>query len=485
MVSVTSYKYPTETENDNSHFQSQTQSQGQGQGQGLSQSLRDSIEGNIEAFDAMEQSGLLDNCRTLSKNATFREVFRSLLLYILDSLHIYRHDISGKLVSYFHVTPESANANYKTWIATTGMDSYIKIEQTGSDKFKVTDVYRELKGNSLKKQSRDRDFSGRNVKEFIGLLSEHDVLEKYQLSKVTVAANALKLEVVNNNSENKRSFGVTDAERQLKKALNEQTQLTPDKLIPDDCSYKSDIKKLDVLEGEFSSLLADAARHVGEGSSIISCCGVKINSTIHEFLRNKTMALSGHGGVRKYKAFEKLFSEIVFTPDECNIVRNSLQKDGVEKKIRENIISCLSSISGIGNLYYACSQAFPVALDRGDINVIQANDSVSAGLDDNPGFCALLGKTNLLVADFSQHTFTQTHYIVKAEINEAGNDFNIANFIYRTYGEDYIHNDSVDDSLNERSAEDYRFLDDSLLPENDFRNRRRIFSGNIAIATYK
>ncbi|EHI3939411.1 hypothetical protein J9132_002504, partial [Shigella sonnei] len=187
MVSVTSYKYPTETENDNSHFQSQTQSQGQG----LSQSLRDSIEGNIEAFDAMEQSGLLDNCRTLSKNATFREVFRSLLLYILDSLHIYRHDISGKLVSYFHVTPESSNANYKTWIATTGMDSYIKIEQTGSDKFKVTDVYRELKGNSLKKQSRDRDFSGRNVKEFIGLLSEHDVLEKYQLSKVTVAANAL------------------------------------------------------------------------------------------------------------------------------------------------------------------------------------------------------------------------------------------------------------------------------------------------------
>ncbi|HCN5662475.1 TPA: hypothetical protein N6Y10_002556, partial [Escherichia coli] len=396
-----------------------------------------------------------------------------------------RHDISGKLVSYFHVTPESANANYKTWIATTGMDSYIKIEQTGSDKFKVTDVYRELKGNSLKKQSRDRDFSGRNVKEFIGLLSEHDVLEKYQLSKVTVAANALKQEIVNNNSEIKCSFGVTDAERQLKKALIEQAQLTPDKLIPDDCSYKSDIKKLDVQEGEFSALLADASRHVGEGSSIISCCGVKINSTIHEFLRNKTMALSGHGGVRKYKDFEKLFSEIVFTPDECNIVRNSLQKDGVEKKIRENIISCLSSISGIGNLYYACSQAFPVALDRGDINAIQASNSISAGFNSNPGFCALMGKTNFLFADFSQHTFTQTHYIVKAEINEAGNDFNIANFIYRTYGEDYIHNDSVDDSLNERSAEDYRFLDDSLLPENDFRNRRRNFSGNIAIATYK
>ncbi len=89
MVSVTSYTYPTETENDNSQFQSQTQSQG------LSQSLRDSIEGNIAAFDAMEQSGLLDNCRTLSKDATFREVFRNILLYILDSFHIYRHDISG------------------------------------------------------------------------------------------------------------------------------------------------------------------------------------------------------------------------------------------------------------------------------------------------------------------------------------------------------------------------------------------------------
>ncbi|HGY8251534.1 TPA: hypothetical protein ACNTTJ_005222, partial [Escherichia coli] len=97
----------------------------------------------------------------------------------------------------------------------------------------------------------------------------------------------------------------------------------------------------------------------------------------------------------------KLFSEIVFTPDECNIVRNSLQKDGVEKKTRENIISCLSSISGIGNLYYACSQAFPVALDRGDINAIQASNSISAGFNSNPGFCALMGKTNFLFADFS------------------------------------------------------------------------------------
>ena len=34
---------------------------------------------------------------------------------------------------------------------------------------------------------------------------------------------------------------------------------------------------------------------------------LKINSTIHELLRSKTMALSGHGGVRKYKDFEKSF----------------------------------------------------------------------------------------------------------------------------------------------------------------------------------
>lgn len=76
------------------------------------------------------------------------------------------------------------------------------------------------------KKSRDRDFSGRNVKEFIGLLSEHDVLEKYQLSKVTVAANTLKLEVVNNNFKNELSSGVTDAEHQLKKRyMNKLNQL--------------------------------------------------------------------------------------------------------------------------------------------------------------------------------------------------------------------------------------------------------------------
>ncbi|HFS4712130.1 TPA: hypothetical protein ACHY8E_003956, partial [Escherichia coli] len=73
MVSVTSYTYPTETENDNSQFQSQK----------LRESINTSLESNISKFNTMEQSGLLDNCRTLSKDATFLEVFRSLLLYIL------------------------------------------------------------------------------------------------------------------------------------------------------------------------------------------------------------------------------------------------------------------------------------------------------------------------------------------------------------------------------------------------------------------
>lgn len=115
----------------------------------------------------------------------------------------------------------------------------------------------------------------------------------------------------------------------------------------------------------------------------------------------------------------------------------------------------------------------------------QAENAIYDLISDNSGFCALVGKINFLFADFSQHTFTQTYYVVRAIINEAKSDFDIANYIYRTNGEDYIHNDSGDDSLNEYSTESYRFTDDSLLPENDFRNRRRNFSGNIAIATYK
>lgn len=103
MVSATGSMNSRKTEVDDSQF--------------LNQSLRDSIErsldGNISKFDVMEQSGLLGNCRTRSNKATFGEIFRSLLLYILDSFNIYRHDVSDKLVRYFHVTPESVNADKK------------------------------------------------------------------------------------------------------------------------------------------------------------------------------------------------------------------------------------------------------------------------------------------------------------------------------------------------------------------------------------
>ncbi|WP_000879605.1 hypothetical protein, partial [Escherichia coli] len=84
MVSVTSYSYPTETENDNSQFQNQS----------LRESIDKSLEDNIYKFNMIEQSGLLDNYRARFKDDTFRDIFRSFLLYLLDSFHIYRHDIS-------------------------------------------------------------------------------------------------------------------------------------------------------------------------------------------------------------------------------------------------------------------------------------------------------------------------------------------------------------------------------------------------------
>ena len=243
MVSVTSYTYPTETENDNSQFQSQK----------LRESINTSLESNISKFNTMEQSGLLDNCRTLSKDATFREVFRSLLLYILDSFHIYRHDISDKLVPDFHVTPESENANYKTWIAVTGMDSYTKIEQTGSNKFKVTDIYREFNGQTkcFEQKCRDRDFSGRNVEEFIGLLSAHDRLEKDSNSKLTVAADILKQELAINNRDDRYSLQ-SEAEKIMMGVL---------KLVENVSVRASNYPAFVALNGRNNALFADFSEH--------------------------------------------------------------------------------------------------------------------------------------------------------------------------------------------------------------------------------
>ncbi|MGT6106280.1 hypothetical protein ACWA3Y_18205 [Escherichia coli] len=488
MVSATGSMNSRKTEVDDSQF--------------LNQSLRDSIErsldGNISKFDVMEQSGLLGNCRTRSNKATFGEIFRSLLLYILDSFNIYRHDVSDKLVRYFHVTPESVNADKKTWVATTGINSQITIEQTGSNKFTVTERCRENNGNSnqLKNNTRVRIFSGRNVEEFIQLLSQHDKLEREQFSELTIAANALKKELVSNYITGNNVYK-TQAESPLTNALQKQTQL-----IPDDFLYQSAITKLSVDKGEFGSLLGDAKRQVGEGSSHISCCGVKINRTIHKLLKEKTSALAERQDAHKIN-LDELFNDIIFTPAQCDLVRKSLEDEHVNKAKIASIVSCLSSVSGISNLYYACSQAFHVAHDGKDINVSQAGSSLYSIISDNPIFCALGGRMNLLFADFSEYAFKQTYHVVKAVVNEAKSDFDIANFIYTTSGElpekdtykkytykkyNYKEDTYKKDTNYEYSAESYSsadFEDNYWMPEkyNDIITKN--FSGNITIAIIK
>ncbi|HDQ0250957.1 TPA: hypothetical protein P7Q55_003889 [Escherichia coli] len=456
MVSVTSYTYPTETENDNSQYQSQK----------LRESINTSLESNISKFNTMEQSGLLDNCRTLSKDATFREVFRSLLLYILDSFHIYRHDISDKLVPYFHVTPESENANYKTWIAVTGMDSYTKIEQTGSNKFKVTDMYREFNDEKkcFEKKCRDRDFSGRNVEEFIGLLSAHDRLEKDSNSKLTVAADILKQELAINNRDDRYSLQ-SEAEKIMMGVLKEREG---DKLTSEKYLYQTDTKKLTLNEKEFNSLIGDTFRQVSEGSSRILCCGVKINDTIRNLLERKVAELENVKGFQTYNSYEELFNKIIFTNDECQLVRDSLNEDSVSSEKIDDIISSLSTSSGIGNLYYACSQAFHGANDYVHSEVLTLVENVSVLASNYPAFVALNGRNNALFADFSEHTFKQNYYILRAvENNEAGN-FKLANFIYTT--ETNLLNNNTDAG--------------SVIEIKESSSIKRTFTGNVTIEAF-
>ncbi|MBN4656439.1 hypothetical protein H3284_10300 [Escherichia coli] len=458
MVSVTSYTYPTETENDNSQFQSQK----------LRESINTSLESNISKFNTMEQSGLLDNCRTLSKDATFREVFRSLLFYILDSFHIYRHDINDKLVPYFHVTPESENANYKTWIAVTGMDSYTKIEQTGSNKFKVTDMYREFNDEKkcLEQKYRDRDFSGRNVEEFIGLLSAHDRLEKDSNanSKLTVAADILKQELAINNRDDRFSLQ-SEAEKIMMGVLKEREG---DKLIPKKHLHQTDTKKLTLYEKEFNSLIGDTFRQVSEGSSRILCCGVKINDTIRNLLEHKVAELEKVKGFQTYNSYEELFNKIIFTNDECQLVRDSLNEDSVSSEKIGDIISSLSTSSGIGNLYYACSQAFHGANDYVHSEVLTLVENVGGLVSNYPAFVALNGRNNALFVDFSEHKFKQTYYILRAvQNNEAGN-FKLANFIYTT--ETNLLNNNTDAG--------------SVIEIKESSSIKRTFTGNVTIEAF-
>ncbi|HFQ0100589.1 TPA: hypothetical protein ACHOWJ_004552, partial [Escherichia coli] len=268
--------------------------------------------------------------------------------------------------------------------------------------------------------------------------------------------------------------------------IREQKDLIPEKYL-----HQSSIKNLKLHEDEFSSLLADTERQVLEGSSFVSCCGEKINGTISELLRKKitdsthsikSLTLSESPS---YEVYEEIFKKAVFTPDECHLVRDSLVQDGIKPEKIAKIISCLSSRTGIGNLFYACSQAFHVANDNAALDVRRAATSVGDTIDVCPSLVALNGRSYHQHVDFSEYGFTQTLCMLGAVVNNANDTFDVANYIYTTKGENIIDNDAEDDSPYVHSDESYRHKDDYWARDNDVRNLRRNFSGNITIATYK
>ncbi len=439
--------------------------------QNLNKSIKRDLNVDFSNIDVMKKSGVINDCRTVPTEpvkVSFRESFINILTHLLEILNLYRYEVNSKFIPYFHVTPESQDSNNKIWIAVTGLDSYVKIEQIGSDSFKETQLYRESykkkngKTESIKHEE-VREFSGSHAEEFLQLLSQHDQQEREQLSELTVAANTLKLEVAKNNYDMKYSFD-RQTERRMIELLREQKDLIPEKYL-----HQSGIKKLKLHEDEFSSLLVDAERQVLEGSSFVLCCGEKINSTISELLSKKITDLTHPtesftlSEYLSYDAYEEIFKKVVFTPGECDLVRDSLVQDGIKPEKIAKIISCLSSRTGIGNLFYACSQAFHVANDNAALDVRRAATSVVDTIDVSPGLVALNGRNYHQHVDFSEYGFTQTLYILSAVVNNANDTFDVANYIYTTKGENIIHNDA----------------------ENDVRNLRRNFSGNITIATYK
>lgn len=461
--------------------------------QNLNKSIKRDLNMDFSNIDVMKKSGVIDDCLTVPTEpvkVSFRESFVNILTHLLEMLHLYRYEVNSKFIPYFHVTPESKDSNNKIWIAVTGLNSYVKIEELGSDRFKETQLYREFhkkkNGETESIKHEDvREFSGSNAQEFLQLLSQHDQQEREQISELTVAANALKLEVAKNNY-NMKSPSDRQTERRMIELLREQKDLIPEKYL-----HQSSIKNLKLHEDEFSSLLADAERQVLEGSSFVLCCGEKINSTISELLREKMQGLTlrtrsfTRSGSPSCDVYEEIFKKVIFTPDECDLVRDSLYQDGIKPEKIAKIISCLSSRTGIGNLFYACSQAFYVANDNVAPDVRRAAVAVGDTLSYCPSFVALNGRNNHLHADFSEYGFTQTLYVLRAVINNANDTFDIANYIYTTKGENIIHNDVEDDSPYVHSDESYRHKDDYWARDNDVRNLRRNFSGNITIATYK
>ena len=442
--------------------------------QNLNKSIKRDLNMDFSNIDVMKKSGVIDDCLTVPTEpvkVSFRESFVNILTHLLEMLHLYRYEVNSKFIPYFHVTPESKDSNNKIWIAVTGLNSYVKIEELGSDRFKETQLYREFhkkkNGETESIKHEDvREFSGSNAQEFLQLLSQHDQQEREQISELTVAANALKLEVAKNNY-NMSSCTDKQIECRMIELLKEQKDLIPEQYL-----HQSGMENLTLGEAEFSSLLADAERQVLEGSSFVLCCGEKINSTIRDLLREKFHAYESftRSGSLSHDVYEEIFKKFIFKSDECHLVRESLEQDRITPEKREEIISCLSSPTGIGNLFYACSQAFHVANDNAAHDVRSAALAVSDKLIDCPSFVALNGRHNHLHADFSANGFTQTLYVLRAVVNSENNTFDIANYIYTTKGESIIHNYAKDDNRSR---------------DNDIRNIRRNFSGNITIATYK
>lgn len=304
------------------------------------------------------------------------------------------------------------------------------------------------------------------MEEFIGLLSAHDRLEKDSNanSKLTVAADILKQELAINNRDDRFSLQ-SEAEKIMMGVLKEREG---DKLIPEKHLHQTDTKKLTLYEKEFNSLIGDTFRQVSEGSSRILCCGVKINDTIRNLLEHKVAELEKVKGFQTYNSYEELFNKIIFTNDECQLVRDSLNEDSVSSEKIGDIISSLSTSFGIGNLYYACSQAFHGANDYVHSEVLTLVENVGGLVSNYPAFVALNGRNNALFVDFSEHKFKQTYYILRAvQNNEAGN-FKLANFIYTT--ETNLLNNNTDAG--------------SVIEIKESSSIKRTFTGNVTIEAF-
>lgn len=443
----------------------------------LNANISNKLNTEFSNIDVINQSGVIGGCQ-IAPRASFRESFIYILTRLLEILHLYHPEVNEKFIPHFHDTLESEDLSKKTWIAVTSFDSYVKIERLDTNRFKETQVYRE----SNEKREKVREFAGSSAQEFMRLLLEHDEKERTQKSEITVNANTLKRRVVENNLQ--KTIPSSNSDKQTESKMIELLR-DQEKSVQGSCLFQSDIKELKVTQDNFSSLLSDVGRFLNENSSTVSCCGKKLDSGIIKMLIMKINSLlhksneSSSKTPSYEKEYEELFEKVKFTSDDWNNIKvqqqDSPNSDGID--IPEEIESCLSSSTGIGNFFYACSQIFYTA----NSNAVskEVGNSVKTLVEqanNYPGFFSLCGKNNLLFVDFSEREFTQTLYVLSAVVNDNNETFDIANYIYTTKGttnkdttkdidENDIHNDAKDDENN------------SII-------RRRNFSGEIAIVAY-